>query len=956
MLAVTASAATINITPTSYSSTPLNQAVDAANANDTIVLAAGTYVETSGSGYINFNKNVVIKAADESEVIIDLRVPMTIQSGARAEIIGLKFDATHLYQASWYTHIIYADDASENNRLIFEGCEFYNDTIVNSAIYCASNRKLDSCVVNNCKFHDIARSCMFFENAEMIGVSVTNSTFYNITNPRDYYSAGVIDPRGTTTKLLVDHCTFYNCEVRNTDYGVVKVQNSTNAVVSNCIFAMPSTYAQRAIHMKAGNTVNNSLVYNYTASTNGIHYNVTPTNSHFVDPLFTDAANDDFSFNKTSPAYFTGANWSHIGDPRWFPAEPEGIDLPAASTDEAVTLNNANIEAKHPAVTCDGDGYYDMSYASDIRWTAWTVNINPIVYDISAFVSCNTGWHPDLYLYDLTTGAEIASRSEEYHGSTEGASFDLGEWDLTSVNAGKYLLVAKNNYSGSHLKLKSLTLSYVGGAVQDISSDANTTLNVADAWFTSGATRAEGQITYESWNSADSWVKWNIATTETKFYDLTLNFSSDNAHSMAVNIYEDEEASPVATVSESWTDTHGTLTLTDRVNLVGGKNYIVKVTNPTGGSHAKVTSVVFAPVVATATELPGTLAFNNAVLSEKAFIQDGMLYFNEIGDTDPRGQWAQWEVTTDHNGLFLFTMGVTSDNGQDYKITIKDDSENVLDYYETSFNSGDKTVKHYFALETGSYFVKVENTRSYSKGHLTSLVVTEPDDIVVIDETEASMSVLNAENRQGNKNYQIIRTIVPGMYNTICLPFDLTNAELKAAFGSDVVLKEMESATVEAGDFVLNLNFKEATSVRRCRPYLIKTSRNIVNPVFGDVEVKIDDASEYITTGTNANFVSTLIKGTIPASENNLFLGANNTLYFPTVDMPILGMRAYFVIHDAPSGAVKRARIIEREQIITDVELVAEQPNAKSQKILRDGQLIIIRDGNMYNVMGAKLQ
>ena len=536
--------------------------------------------------------------------------------------------------------------------------------------------------------------------------------------------------------------------------------------------------------------------------------------------------------------------------------------------------------------------------------------------------------------------------------------------DLSRVPTGKYMLKVKNRTCYSAVKLNSVTVSYVGGAVQNISTAANTTLNVADALFTDGFTRTDGQVSPGSWKPAEpnplGYVKWNIATSETKFYDLTLNFSSTNAHSMAVNIYEDEEASPVATVSESFTETTGTLTLTDRVNLVGGKNYIVKVTNPTSGSQAKVTSVVFAPVVATATTLPGTLAFSNAVLSEKANITDGMLYFNEPGaDKDPRGQWAQWEVTTDHDGLFLFTMGVTSTNEQSYKITILDNLDNVLDYYESSPGSGDKTLTHYFALNTGSYFVKVENTRSFSKGHLTSFVVTEPAGVVTLEESATTNTswadkVVAKEAEGPLYDVQIIRTIKAGMYNTFCLPFAVDHDQCKDIFGSDVQIRTLDEATVETGDFVLNLNFKNASDIYPGTPVLIKTSRDIVNPVF--TGVKFTTATPASTTKTNANFVGTFIKDEIPADPNNLFMGANNTLYFPTVNMPILGMRAYFVIHSVPAGAIKRARIIENEQVATEIELIMEQPNANSQKLIENGQLVIIRDGIRYNALGIKLQ
>lgn len=608
-------------------------------------------------------------------------------------------------------------------------------------------------------------------------------------------------------------------------------------------------------------------------------------------------------------------------------------------------------------------GLRDNGYDT-IRWAAFPIELTTQgVYDVTANVTSTNGWKFEFWLVDVATNAVVAHIDAPASNVSESkTSYNFGIIDLSRVPSGKYMLKVKNRTAFSKVKLNSVTLSYVGGEVQDISTSSNTTLNVADAWF-SGCTRDNDKtyIQYPSSSTSDAWIKWNIATSETKYYDLTVNVNTTYAHGFTVAIYEDEEAAPVASVTEgSYVNTQGVLVLElGRVNLVGGKNYVVKVTNAPSGSQARVTSVVFAPVVATATTLPGTLAFSNAVLSEKAFIQDGMLYFNEIGDSNPQGQWAQWEVTTDHDGLFLFTMGVTSENEQSYKITILDNLDNVLDYYESSPGSGDKTLTHYFALNTGSYFVKVENTRSFSKGHLTSFVVTEPAGFVTLEESATTNTswadkVVAKEAEGPLYDVQIIRTIKAGMYNTFCLPFAVDHDQCKDIFGSDVQIRTLDEATVETGDFVLNLNFKNASDIYPGTPVLIKTSRDIVNPVF--TGVKFTTATPASTTKTNANFVGTFIKDEIPADPNNLFMGANNTLYFPTVNLPILGMRAYFVVHDALAGAIKRARIVENGQVATEIELIMEQPNANSQKLIENGQLIIIRDGIRYNALGIKLQ
>ena len=963
LLTMMASATSQTISPSSEESDSNIRSALSGSA-DTIILNEGNYKEAD---QIHFRRNAVIMAAEGAEVIITPKYYCDfVNENTKVKIIGIKFDGSVSGQQA-----ILASDANTGKELRLENCEFYNFAKDAVGTYDAAYT-MDSCIVNNCYFHDNNRSSLYFVRSSVegkqtiYGLKVTNSTFAKINVSSEYrsvidvcsYASDGSHPDATDDiEVVVDHCTFYNNTTMNYDYSAIRTRIINRTTVSNCIFAHPSLIEFYATNLWAG-SVTNCLAYNFNKGYSA----PTKTEANTGNPLFNDLANNRYTFDgdwstgSISPARGAATDGSDLGDPRWYTEEI----LPTTSfASDYVFLGTKAMLSGSFAL--NGDNYIqsqDKTYAGVAKWKIHAER--PCIVEVTLNIAdANTSGHRyEVAIYDadkVLVGTALAEPANSWsHGDKV-----LGTYAIPA--AGDYTVKLTNDCNNSSTIIEGVTFAYYGGAVQNIATDANTTLNVADAWFTSGATRADGQISYSSWNTEDAWIKWNIATSETKFYDLTLNFSSTNAHSMAVNIYEDEEASPVATVSESFTETTGTLTLTDRINLVGGKNYIVKVTNPTSGSQAKVTSVVFVPVVATATELPGTLAFSNAVLSEKANITDGMLYFNEPGaDKDPIGQWAQWEVTTDHTGLFLFTMGVASANEQTYKISILDNLDNVLDFSESNPGSGDKTIKHYFPLNAGSYFVKVENTRSFSKGHLTSLVVSEPESasIVTLDEaatdnTSWSDKVVAPEAEGPLYDVQIIRTIKAGMYNTICLPFEVTSEQVQAIFGTDVQLRTLASATIEEGDFVLNLNFTNTSSMYPGTPHLIMTSRDIVNPVF--TGVKFTRETPASTTKTNANFVGTFIKGTIPASEDNLFMGANNTLYFPTVDTEILGMRGYFVIHDAPAGVIQRARIVEADAPAVTTGIKSVEVNG-SVKTIENGQLVIIRDGKKYNVMGVRMK
>ena len=93
----------------------------------------------------------------------------------------------------------------------------------------------------------------------------------------------------------------------------------------------------------------------------------------------------------------------------------------------------------------------------------------------------------------------------------------------------------------------------------------------------------------------------------------------------------------------------------------------------------------------------------------------------------------------------------------------------------------------------------------------------------------------------------------------------------------------------------------------------------------------------------------------------DIFLAANNQLAWPTNDgKSMRGFRAYFIINRTvitPSMAPRnsRARIVEHSDTATGVESV--QPSAFGiQKVLRNGQLILLRGDKEYDAQGQRIK
>ena len=139
-----------------------------------------------------------------------------------------------------------------------------------------------------------------------------------------------------------------------------------------------------------------------------------------------------------------------------------------------------------------------------------------------------------------------------------------------------------------------------------------------------------------------------------------------------------------------------------------------------------------------------------------------------------------------------------------------------------------------------------------------------------------------------------------GSWNTLCLPFavnDFTGTPLEGA-----TVKTLESASFDNGTLTLNFSENSLTSIEAGKPYIVKWTKeegyvdddahNIVNPMFN--EVTISNTTADVTTD-EVIFRSIFSPYTVSGENRSLlYLGADNTLYYPSDAMTIGSCRAYF--------------------------------------------------------------
>ena len=177
----------------------------------------------------------------------------------------------------------------------------------------------------------------------------------------------------------------------------------------------------------------------------------------------------------------------------------------------------------------------------------------------------------------------------------------------------------------------------------------------------------------------------------------------------------------------------------------------------------------------------------------------------------------------------------------------------------------------------------------------------------VLDENSTAAPEATAEP----VDIKVLRTIKAGEWSTICLPFSMTEAQVKTAFGDDVQLADfIDYETEEDADeniVELTVNFDDidpATGMEANYPYLIKTSKEIteftakatIEPDEENATVEYDNGK----TGSRRKVYGTF-QGTFHAQtvvpENCLFLNGNQFWYSKGLTK-MKAFRAYFEFVD----------------------------------------------------------
>ena len=171
------------------------------------------------------------------------------------------------------------------------------------------------------------------------------------------------------------------------------------------------------------------------------------------------------------------------------------------------------------------------------------------------------------------------------------------------------------------------------------------------------------------------------------------------------------------------------------------------------------------------------------------------------------------------------------------------------------------------------------------------------------------------------------------VWNTFVVPFNISNSELKRAFGDDVKVAEYTEESADANNATVSFWTMSEPSVSANVPVLLKTSTTETEFLFKANIVE----GELVKTGTNFDFVGSYnASTTIPDGE---FFLSNNKIYKSEGTTTLKGTRAYFQAKTA--GARIVTLLFDNEGMTT---AISENFKVKSEK-----------PATIYDLQGRKL-
>lgn len=172
--------------------------------------------------------------------------------------------------------------------------------------------------------------------------------------------------------------------------------------------------------------------------------------------------------------------------------------------------------------------------------------------------------------------------------------------------------------------------------------------------------------------------------------------------------------------------------------------------------------------------------------------------------------------------------------------------------------------------------------------------------------TNVSISQTNGYTYEAKNNAKVTVTLTKPLkkdvWNAICLPFSMTEQQVRNAFGEDARIAEFKKVDESGKNAVASFGMHYYQLITAGKPCLIKPSKVSNTYTIQGVTIDAENALTIVDSNKKFDFVGTYTPTTMHA--NSHFLGSNDDkLYYITADKEISGLKAFLKPAENNSGA-----------------------------------------------------
>lgn len=193
-----------------------------------------------------------------------------------------------------------------------------------------------------------------------------------------------------------------------------------------------------------------------------------------------------------------------------------------------------------------------------------------------------------------------------------------------------------------------------------------------------------------------------------------------------------------------------------------------------------------------------------------------------------------------------------------------------------------------FNVKAGKTYVLFQNNEKLGFYGLTFGASSTAETTVSI--SQADGYTYEAKN---NTTVTLTKPLKANVWNAICLPFSMTEQQIRNAFGEEARIAEFKKVDESGKKAVASFGMHYYQLITAGKPCLIKPSQVNDTYTIKGVTINAEQALTIADYNKKFDFVGTYAPTTMPA--NSHFLGSNDgKLYYITANKEISGLKAFF--------------------------------------------------------------